>query len=57
VAPEDALVVDDSPLALQWAAQAGARTVLVVSAGSAEAPAEAVIGSLAELPQVIEHLE
>ena len=57
VAPDEALVVEDNPLALRWAAQAGARTVLVDSAGNPEAPAEAVIGSLAELPQVIERLE
>ena len=57
VAPDEALVVEDNPLALRWAAQAGARTVLVDSAGSPEAPAAAVIGSLAELPQVIERLE
>jgi FMN phosphatase YigB (HAD superfamily) len=57
VAPGEALVVDDNPLALRWAARAGARTVLVDSAGSTEAPAEAVIGSLAELPPIIERLE
>jgi FMN phosphatase YigB (HAD superfamily) len=57
VAPDEALVVDDNPLVLRWAVQAGARTLLVASAGSTAAPAEVVIGSLAELPQVIERLE
>jgi HAD superfamily hydrolase (TIGR01509 family) len=57
VAPDEALVVDDSPVVLRWAARAGARTVLVAAAGGAEAPAEAVISSLAGLPQVIERLE
>jgi FMN phosphatase YigB (HAD superfamily) len=57
VAPDEALVVDDNPLVLRWAVQAGARTVLVASAGSTAAPAEVVIRSLAELPQVVERLE
>jgi hypothetical protein len=34
VAPAEALVVDDNPLALRWAAEAGARTVFVGSAGA-----------------------
>lgn len=38
VVPEEALVVDDNPLCLQWAARAGARTVLVASEESGEAP-------------------
>jgi HAD superfamily hydrolase (TIGR01509 family) len=57
VAPDGALVVDDSPIALRWAAQAGARTVLVAAAGSTEAAPETIIGSLAELPQIIERWE
>ena len=50
VAPARALVVDDTPMVLGWAAQAGARTLL----GGATAPGLASIGSLAELPALIE---
>jgi HAD superfamily hydrolase (TIGR01509 family) len=55
VPPERALIVDDSPKAIAWAASVGARSVLV---GSAQCPgAKAVIGSLAELPSLIVELE
>ena len=55
VSSERALVVDDSPQAIAWAAAVGARTVLV---GSAPCPsANAVIGCLAELPDVLAVLE
>lgn len=56
VAPADALVVDDSPKALAWAAQVGMHTVLV---GDSRVPATGEklrIGSLAELPAVLERL-
>jgi FMN phosphatase YigB (HAD superfamily) len=56
VAPAHALVVDDSPHALDWAAQAGAQTVLV---GTSPSPATRVmhrIGSLTELPELVERL-
>jgi HAD superfamily hydrolase (TIGR01509 family) len=58
VSPGDALVVDDSPDAVRWAAQAGARAVLV---GPAQAshdgqPVETITG-LSELLAFIECLE
>ena len=53
VAAENALVVDDNPAVLRWAAQVGARTVLV-GATSLEGPAPTLhIGSLAELPELL----
>jgi HAD superfamily hydrolase (TIGR01509 family) len=51
--PAEALVVDDSTSALNWAAQVGARTVLVSPSSNtddAETGAIRRIGSLAELP-------
>lgn len=52
IAPSDALVVDDGPRVLSWAAQVGARTVLVhkntIATGTTLR-----IGSLAELPDLI----
>jgi hypothetical protein len=48
-------VLDDKPACLAWAAGTGARTVLV-SETEARGTADAVIGSLAELPAVIEKL-
>jgi HAD superfamily hydrolase (TIGR01509 family) len=51
VRAEESLVVDDSPMALAWAAEAGAATVLV---GSAEVPSgTACIGRLRELPELL----
>jgi HAD superfamily hydrolase (TIGR01509 family) len=52
IAPAEALVVDDTPIAVEWAARAGARAVLV---GAAPGPAGAtrVIAGLAELPAVV----
>jgi FMN phosphatase YigB (HAD superfamily) len=47
LAPGEALFLDDSPKALGWAAQVGARTLLV---GTAEAANVDRIGSLVELP-------
>ncbi len=53
VTPQEALVVDDNPEVLRWAAQVGARTVLVRS-GSTEGSGNALqIGSLAELPGLL----
>jgi HAD superfamily hydrolase (TIGR01509 family) len=57
LAPAAALVVDDNLRALRWAAQAGARTVLVASGPSTPVLAVPVISSLAELPTFVEHLE
>jgi HAD superfamily hydrolase (TIGR01509 family) len=56
VSPAEALIVDDSPRALTWARQAGARTVLVAAADAGLAEVEAVIDRLAELPALIDHL-
>lgn len=56
VAPANALIVDDTARAVMWAAQAGARTVLV---GQAQ-PADMLtlrIDSLAELPALVEALD
>jgi HAD superfamily hydrolase (TIGR01509 family) len=46
--PQEALFVDDSTRALEWAAQCGARTVRVGARDERDAGAQ--IGSLAELP-------
>jgi HAD superfamily hydrolase (TIGR01509 family) len=56
VAPAHALVVDDSPHALDWAAQAGAQTVLVGTSPSPPTRVMRRIGSLAELPDLVERL-
>jgi beta-phosphoglucomutase-like phosphatase (HAD superfamily) len=57
ISADDALVVDDSPLAVSWASQAGAHTVLVGAQTTAQVPRQvATIGSLAELPGLIEEL-
>jgi HAD superfamily hydrolase (TIGR01509 family) len=48
--PAEALVVDDGSDVLGWAAQVGARTVLVSSPLHSEKGTTACIGSLAELP-------
>jgi HAD superfamily hydrolase (TIGR01509 family) len=54
VPPERALVVDDSPKAIAWATEVGARTVFV---GSVPCPAATVvIGRLAELPAALAEL-
>lgn len=55
VAPGEALVVDDSPQAIAWATEAGARAVLVVRESAAAAtPTSPAIRSLAELPPMLE---
>ncbi|MEO6457895.1 MAG: HAD family hydrolase [Chloroflexia bacterium] len=56
VAPGDALVVDDSPSAIGWASQVGARTILVTSQQTDPLPDLIAIRSLAELPTVIDSL-
>jgi HAD superfamily hydrolase (TIGR01509 family) len=48
--PAEALVVDDGSDVLGWAAQVGARTVLVGPASHSEKATTACIGSLVELP-------
>jgi HAD superfamily hydrolase (TIGR01509 family) len=50
VQPEEALVVDDSAEALDWAASLGARTILVSASPHPETGATRRLGSLAELP-------
>lgn len=52
VDPAAALVVDDTPAAVEWALAAGARAALVGAAASAPASVP-VIGSLAELPALL----
>jgi HAD superfamily hydrolase (TIGR01509 family) len=52
VAPHEALVVDDTPIAVEWALRAGARAVLVGAPDRAPAGARA-INALAELPAII----
>jgi len=52
--PTEALVVDDSSDAISWAAQVGARTVLVSTACYAGRGVTARIESLAELPALLQ---
>ncbi len=56
VDPAAALVVDDSPQAVRWAAEAGARAVLVAAEPAAVKDSTAVIGSLSELPAFLDKL-
>lgn len=55
IAPEEALVVDDSPRVLAWARELGA-TVVLVSAEKETTDGMMRIGSLAELPEFIHRL-
>ena len=57
VAPADALVVDDSRQALAWAAQVGARTVLVGTPSPLVAGPPYGIASLANLPALIASID
>jgi HAD superfamily hydrolase (TIGR01509 family) len=52
VDPADAVVIDDFPGALAWAAAAGARTVLVAGVRGV-GPADVTVGALSELPAVL----
>jgi FMN phosphatase YigB (HAD superfamily) len=54
--PSDALVVDDSPEALEWAAEVGARTVLVSPNATGPRAETVTIHSLSELPDLIRDL-
>ncbi len=56
VTPADALVVDDSSRAINWAAQIGARSVHVSHSPYSETRMTRYIGSLAELPGIIQQL-
>lgn len=55
IRPSEALVVDDSPHALNWAAQTGAKIVLVSASSHPETEAIPRIGSLAQLPAFLYH--
>lgn len=54
--PSDALVVDDTPRALDWAMQVGARTVLISKTLPPEMSAAIHIQSFVELPEIIQRL-
>jgi HAD superfamily hydrolase (TIGR01509 family) len=56
VEPRNALVVDDTATAAGWAAQAGAQTVLISAAAPSSTNPTLCLGSLAELPALIERL-
>lgn len=56
VPPDQAIVVDDSPHVLAWAAEAGARTVLVARHAAAVDSPFPTVHSLAELPALLEQL-
>ncbi len=56
IAPADALVVDDSPRAIGWAAQVGARAVLVGDSLRPHTGTAFQIGSLVELPALLQRL-
>jgi HAD superfamily hydrolase (TIGR01509 family) len=53
IQPAEALVIDDSADALDWAARLGARTVLVSSSPHPETGATPHLKSLAELPALL----
>ncbi len=55
--PSNAVVIDDSPRVLDWAAQTGARTILVSSTLDPGVGATWCVSSLAELPKILQPLE
>ncbi len=55
LAPQDALIVDDSPRVLAWARDFGAMTVLINPTREAPAGMQC-IGSLAELPELVRQI-
>ncbi|HUP27377.1 MAG TPA: HAD family hydrolase [Chloroflexia bacterium] len=59
IQPRDAIIVDDSPHAVSWAMEAGARAVLVTSVYKGPIPPGVLfaIGSLAELPAALPEFE
>ena len=57
IAPADALVVDDSPRAIGWATQVGARAVLVGDSSLPQRGMTLHIGSLIELPALLQQLD
>jgi HAD superfamily hydrolase (TIGR01509 family) len=54
--PRDAIVVDDFPGALRWAAAVGARTVLVRSDRGESDDVDLALDALSELPAALERL-
>jgi HAD superfamily hydrolase (TIGR01509 family) len=57
IAAADALVVDDSPRAIEWATQVGARAVLVKDSSLPRTGTTVHIESLIELPAVLQRLD
>ncbi|TMC20079.1 MAG: HAD family hydrolase [Chloroflexi bacterium] len=57
IAPAHALIVDDSPHAIRWATEVGAKTVLVCDTPPPQTQATLHIRSLAELPHYIHQIE
>lgn len=57
VAAADAVVVDDSPTALAWVAEVGARPIRVGAPASAEGATTACITSLTALPALLAQME
>ena len=57
ISAADAVVVDDSPRATQWAMQVGTRAVLVGGSSRPQTGTTAQIGSLLELPATLQQLD
>ena len=57
IAAAEALVVDDSPRAIEWATQVGAHTVLVRDSSLLRTGTTVHIGSLVELPATLQQLD
>lgn len=57
IVPADTLVVDDSPRAIEWATQVGARAVLVGDSSLPQRRTTLHIGSLVELPTLLQQLD
>lgn len=55
IRPAEALVVDDSPQAINWAAETGAKTVLVSASVHPETGAISSIECLAQLPAFLKN--
>lgn len=53
VSPSNALVVDDSTMAVGWAREVGAEAVLVSREAPSPAGTDQVLGSLGELPHML----
>lgn len=57
ISATNAVVVDDNPRAMSWAAQVGAKTVFVKNSSASGESAIASIHSLKELPAIIHQLD